>query len=66
VKGDNFYYFRGQKQLQTNLTFGNIHTDSLNTIWQHKEYKQFVRKFQKDIVPSICRHCLKTKIDNLV
>ena len=65
VKGENFYYSKGQKHLQQNLSFGNIHTDSLNTIWHRKEYRQFVRNFQKDKAPNICRNCLKRNIDNL-
>jgi MoaA/NifB/PqqE/SkfB family radical SAM enzyme len=65
VQGENFYYSRGQKQLQKNLSFGNIHTDSLDTIWHRQEYQQFVHDFQKGGDPSICRNCLKRNIDNL-
>ena len=65
VTGDNFYYVGGQKQLQINLSFGNIQTDSLDTIWRRKGFKQFVRAFQKSQAPSGCRHCLKASTDNL-
>lgn len=66
VKGANYYYSRGQKKLQTNLSYGNIHTDSLNTIWHRREYRQFVRSFQKDKAPNICRNCQKEILKTLV
>ena len=65
VKGENYFYSNGQKQLQKNFSFGDIHTDSLNAIWHRKEYRQFVRSFQKDKAPHICMSCLKGNIDNL-
>jgi MoaA/NifB/PqqE/SkfB family radical SAM enzyme len=65
VKGKNYYYSGGQKQLQKNLSFGNIHTDSLNTIWHRKEYRQLVHNFQKHKAPNVCQGCLKRHIDNL-
>jgi len=65
VKGENYYYCRGQKQLQKNLSFGNIHEDSLNTIWHRKVYQQFVRNFQKEKALNICRNCLKGNVYNL-
>jgi len=65
VKGKNYYYTRGQKQLQKNFSFGNIHTDSLNTIWHRNEHRQFVRGFLKVEAPTICRNCLKRNIDDL-
>jgi radical SAM protein with 4Fe4S-binding SPASM domain len=64
VKGENYFYSNGQKQLQKNFSFGDIHTDSLNTIWHRKEYRQFVQSFQKDKAPDSCRNCLKGNIDN--
>ena len=65
AKGENSFYLRGQKQLQKNLSFGNIHEKSLNTIWHRKEYQQFVRNFQKGKALDVCRNCLKRSIDNL-
>ena len=65
VKGENFYYFSGQKQRLQNLAFGNIYDESLNTIWHQKEYRQFIRTFRKGCVPNICRNCNKRFIDSL-
>ena len=64
VKGENFYYFRGQKQLQQNLSFGDIHQNSLNTIWNGHDYQQFVREFRQGETPTICKNCLKNCVDN--
>jgi MoaA/NifB/PqqE/SkfB family radical SAM enzyme len=64
VQGKNYYYYRGREHLHQNLSFGNIHEDSLNTIWHRMEYQQFVRDFQKGNAPSICRDCLKRDIEN--
>jgi MoaA/NifB/PqqE/SkfB family radical SAM enzyme len=65
VNGENFSYSGGQKQLHKNLSFGNIHTDSLNTIWHRKEYRLLDRSFRKEKAPNICRNCLKRNIDNI-
>jgi len=65
VQGENYYYFKGQKQLQQNLSFGNLHEDSLNTIWHRKNFRQFARDFRKGKTPSICGNCLKRNIDSL-
>jgi hypothetical protein len=65
VKGENYYYSRGQKQLQKNLSFGNINEVTLNTIRHRQEYRQFILNFQKDKATIICRNCLKRSIDNL-
>lgn len=64
VKGKNYHYFRGQSQLQQNLSFGNIHKNSLNTIWNAHDYQQFVREFRQGETPTICKNCLKNCIDN--
>jgi MoaA/NifB/PqqE/SkfB family radical SAM enzyme len=64
VKGETDYYFRGQKHRQKNLSFGNIHTDSLNTIWHRKEYRKLTRNFHKAKAPNVCRDCLKRNIDS--
>ena len=64
VKGKNYYYFRGQSQLQQNLSFGNIHQNSLNTIWNGHDYQQFVREFRQGETPTICKNCLKNCVDN--
>ena len=65
VKGENYYYVRGQKHVQQNLYFGNIQQESLKTIWHRKEYRQFIYEFCSSEAPAICDHCLKTQIDNL-
>jgi len=65
VKGENYYYCAGQKQLQKNVSFGNIHTDSLNTIWHRKEYRKLACNFQKVKTPDVCKDCLKRNIDSL-
>ncbi len=65
TKGENFYYFKGQKQILQSCTFGNILNDSLNNIWNKKEYKHFVRTFLRDEAPTFCQNCLKRFIDNL-
>jgi MoaA/NifB/PqqE/SkfB family radical SAM enzyme len=66
VEGENYYYFKGQKYLQQNMSFGNLHQDSLNTVWHRRQYRLFVRNFQKYKALGICRNCLKRYIDDLV
>jgi len=62
VRGDNYYFVDSQKHLQQNLSFGNIQKESLNTIWHHKEYRQFMREFRNAKGPAVCQNCLKKKI----
>ena len=64
VRGDNYYFVNRQKQLQQNLSFGNIQKESLHTIWQRKQYRQFMREFRNGKGPAICRNCLKKQIEN--
>jgi MoaA/NifB/PqqE/SkfB family radical SAM enzyme len=64
VKGENYFYFSGQKYLQKNVSFGNLHKDSPNAIWHRPEYRQFRRNFQKYKAPAICRNCLKGNVEN--
>jgi radical SAM protein with 4Fe4S-binding SPASM domain len=59
VLGENYYYFRGQKQIQQNLSFGNIQTEDLNFIWHRKAYKEFVRSHNRWRAPAVCRNCYK-------
>ncbi|MGD8881315.1 MAG: radical SAM protein [Desulfobacterales bacterium] len=65
VRGDNFYYANGKKNFQQNLSFGNVQTESLKTIWHRKEYRKVINKFRKREAPSFCQSCLKRTIDNL-
>jgi hypothetical protein len=64
-QGENYYYSMGRKHLYQNLSFGNIRKASLNKIWYHQEYQQFVCDVKKGKAPNICRNCLKGNIDNL-
>lgn len=64
VKGENFYYFKGQKVAQRNLSFGNIQTESLNTTWHRKEYQRFLRSHLRGQIPKVCEKCLKGYIDH--
>ncbi|MEJ2727739.1 MAG: SPASM domain-containing protein [Deltaproteobacteria bacterium] len=64
MRGDNYYFFNQQKHLQCNLSFGNIDKESLSTIWHHREYHQFVRKFLTGNGPAACQNCLKKQIEN--
>jgi hypothetical protein len=66
VEGENYYYVRGQKHLQQNLSFSNIHQESLNTIWHRKEYQQFIQKILTTEASIACQNCLKGHIDNLI
>lgn len=59
VRGENYFYFKGQKQIQQNLSFGNIQTEDLNIIWQRKAYKEFIRAHTKGPRPAVCRNCYK-------
>jgi MoaA/NifB/PqqE/SkfB family radical SAM enzyme len=65
VRGKNYYYVGGQKILQQNLSFGNIRSESLKTIWHRREYRQFVCEFCDGKTPDVCRNCLKKHIENL-
>lgn len=64
VRGENYHYFRGQRQQQQNLSFGNINKNSLNTIWYGQDYQQFIREFRQGQTPTKCKNCLKTCVDN--
>jgi len=59
VEGDNFHYFRGKRQPVRRLAFGNISDESLNTIWNKKEYKNFINSFIRDKTVPFCKDCLK-------
>lgn len=65
VQGENFYYVNGHKNLQQNLSFGNIQKESLRTIWHHRDCRQFIREFNNGIPPQFCGNCLKKHIENL-
>jgi MoaA/NifB/PqqE/SkfB family radical SAM enzyme len=66
VRGDNYYFVNNQKHLQQNLSFGNIQKESLNTIWHHRQYRQFMRKFCNGKGPVVCQSCLKKQIENFI
>jgi MoaA/NifB/PqqE/SkfB family radical SAM enzyme len=65
VQGKNCYYFRGQRRVQHNLSFGNISEELLKTIWHRKEHRQFIRDYTGGETPPYCRNCLKGFSDNL-
>jgi len=65
VKGENFYYFKGEKKILPNLSIGNIQTESLNMIWHCKRHKQFIRTHLRGQMPAVCRNCCKGFIKNL-
>ena len=65
VVGENFYYFKGQKQIQQNLSFGNIQTEDLNIIWHRKSYKEFIRAHTGGKIPAVCRNCYKGFVGEL-
>jgi MoaA/NifB/PqqE/SkfB family radical SAM enzyme len=59
VGGDNFHYFRGNRQTIKKLSFGNINDEALNTIWHKKEYKNFIRTLIRRGTAPFCQNCLK-------
>jgi len=63
AKGPNVFYYNGQKQLQKNLSSGNINEKHLNHIWHAKEYKRFRHAHFTVSKPKICQCCWKGKID---
>jgi hypothetical protein len=65
VQGENFYYFKGQKQTQRNLSFGNLNTEDLNIIWHRKAYKEFVRAHRAGRIPGVCWDCYKGFVGEL-
>lgn len=65
VQGVNYYYFRGQRQIQQNLSFGNIQTEDLNTIWHRKDYREFASTQTGRRIPAVCRNCYKGFVGDL-
>ena len=65
VQGENFHYANGKKQLQQNISFGNVQNESLKTIWHRKEYQKVINKFRNCETPSFCQNCLKKTMDNI-
>jgi len=65
MRGENYYYFKGQKQIQQNLSFGNIQTEDLNIIWHQKGYKKFIRAHTGRRMPAVCRNCYKGFVGEL-
>lgn len=63
VTGRNYYWFEGQRQILNKLHFGNIRDDSISTIWNRKEYREFIHTIDMGGVPNICRNCYKRFID---
>ncbi len=56
--GEN-YFFKGKKRKLENIDFGNVSNESLNTIWNKKEYKDFIKSHRKRNYPEPCLHCNK-------
>jgi MoaA/NifB/PqqE/SkfB family radical SAM enzyme len=65
VLGENYYYFKGQKRIQQNLSFGNIQTEDLNIIWHQKGCKEFMRAHFGGRMPAVCRNCYKGFVGEL-
>jgi hypothetical protein len=59
VTGENFHYSRGRRVPQRDLTFGDIHTDSLDGIRRSSRYRRFVQQHAADHPPAVCEFCLK-------
>jgi hypothetical protein len=59
VKGNNSFYFAGNRRTIEKLSFGNIADEALNVIWNKKEYRSFVRKLSRGNTDHICRYCPK-------
>ena len=59
ASGEIFYFFRGRKVAQRNLSFGNIEFDSLNNIWNQKACRNFLSAHQRGQKPEVCNTCLK-------
>lgn len=65
VEGDNYYCLNGKRHMVGKLTFGNIANESLNMIWNKKEYKSFIRALTQGGTVPFCRDCLKRFILDL-
>jgi MoaA/NifB/PqqE/SkfB family radical SAM enzyme len=59
VKGNNYFYFGGDRQKIEDISFGNIADEPLNEIWGKKEYKRFVRELDRGIADGLCKNCMK-------
>lgn len=55
------YWAQGRARPYRPLTFGNIHDQSVQTIWRQREYKNFRRSFFTGKLATPCQHCLKLK-----
>ena len=65
VSGDNFHYFGGNRHKIEKLLFGNIADELLNSIWNKKEYKNFIRVLARGRSAPFCQNCLKRFIMDL-
>ncbi|MBN2418372.1 MAG: radical SAM protein [Deltaproteobacteria bacterium] len=63
--GDNFYYFREKRIRLEKLVFGNISEESLNTVWNKEEYRNFIREHRKKYFVQSCKYCQKRFIMGL-
>jgi MoaA/NifB/PqqE/SkfB family radical SAM enzyme len=59
VEGKNDFYFKGNRRTIEKLSFGNICDETINTIWNKKGYKRFVRELFEGGTDYICRDCPK-------
>ena len=62
TRGPNAFYYNGKKQLQQNLSFGNINEKEINQIWHSKDYRRFRHAHFTEDKPNICQRCWKGKI----
>jgi MoaA/NifB/PqqE/SkfB family radical SAM enzyme len=59
VKGTNFHYFNGKQQKLEKISFGNLADQPINEIWNKKEYRSFVKKYQEGNSIYFCQNCMK-------
>jgi MoaA/NifB/PqqE/SkfB family radical SAM enzyme len=57
--GENFHYSHGRRVARRDLTFGDIHTDSLDAIRRRARYRRFLQQHAAGRPPAACEFCLK-------
>ena len=65
MEGDNHFYFAGNELTIKRLSFGNISDETLNVIWNKKDYKSFVRRLFRGSSDQYCQYCPKRFIFDL-
>ncbi|MGD9159828.1 MAG: radical SAM/SPASM domain-containing protein [Desulfobacteraceae bacterium] len=59
VKGDKYYYFREKRIKLEKLVFGNLAEETLDIVWNKKEYKKFIREHRNKKFVQSCKYCQK-------